>query len=138
MWEELQLKNKKAITFVAHIENHIAEMGIEGKVKCKICGKDIDEIFKEESEGGEKLKLKMWEEKGDELPFRCELDGIKGAGKTMSDALMRVFHLKGIVTDEMLRWHKREAKKELARIIFWNYLGGKVWGDAIGILERSE
>ena len=84
------------------------------------------------------MKLKMWEVKGDELPFRCELDGIKGAGEKMSDALMRVFHLKGVVTDEMLKWHKREAKKELARILFWRYSSNETLGDAIGILERDE
>lgn len=49
-----QLKEKKmdkANVFVKHIEDHIKEMGIEshgGKVVCKICGKDIDTIFKEE------------------------------------------------------------------------------------------
>ena len=31
--------------FVRHIENHLKEMGIKGKVMCKICGKDIDEIY---------------------------------------------------------------------------------------------
>jgi len=33
--------------FVRHIENHLKEMKIRGKVICKICGKDIDEIYKE-------------------------------------------------------------------------------------------
>ena len=38
--------NKEEI-FVRHIENHLKEMGIEGKIVCKICGKDIDEIYQE-------------------------------------------------------------------------------------------
>ena len=37
----------KEKTFVEHIENHLRDMGIEGKVICKICGKDIDMIAKE-------------------------------------------------------------------------------------------
>ena len=53
MWEKLQLKHKKALAFVEHIEKHIAEINLGGKVICKICGKDIDEIFKEEIEGDE-------------------------------------------------------------------------------------
>ena len=37
--------------FVRHIENHLKDMKIKGKVICKICGKDIDEIYKEEKDG---------------------------------------------------------------------------------------
>ena len=42
----------KATKFVRHIENHIKEMSPEqkgyGLVMCKVCGKTIDEIDKEE------------------------------------------------------------------------------------------
>lgn len=41
----------KALTFVIHIEKHLEEMGIKakgGKVCCKICNKDIDEIYEQE------------------------------------------------------------------------------------------
>jgi len=43
----------KANVFVKHIEKHIKEMGIKshsGKVVCKICGKDIDQIYEEEKD----------------------------------------------------------------------------------------
>ena len=33
--------------FVEHIEQHLKDMKIDGKVLCKICGKDIDEINEE-------------------------------------------------------------------------------------------
>lgn len=33
--------------FVEHIEKHLKEMSIKGKVECKICGKDIDKICEE-------------------------------------------------------------------------------------------
>lgn len=39
----------KEIKFVKHIEKHLKEMGIGGKVVCKICGKDIDTISEEEN-----------------------------------------------------------------------------------------
>jgi len=39
----------KSRIFVRHIENHLKEMDISGKVMCKICGKTIDEIYEEES-----------------------------------------------------------------------------------------
>ncbi len=42
----------KAVKLVRHIENHIKQMSPEeknhGKVMCKVCGKTIDEIDKEE------------------------------------------------------------------------------------------
>ena len=50
MWEDLELKQKKALAFVDHIEKHLVERRIGGKVTCKICDKDIDTIFKEEVE----------------------------------------------------------------------------------------
>jgi hypothetical protein len=40
-------KSNKNDIFVKHIENHLKEMGLE-KVVCKICGKDIDTIYKEQ------------------------------------------------------------------------------------------
>jgi len=40
----------KAELFVEHIENHLKELKIKGKVQCKICGKTIDEIFDEAGE----------------------------------------------------------------------------------------
>ncbi len=52
--EEEFKKYEKEIIFVAHISNHLLEMELEGKIKknskvcCKICQKDIDEIYKEE------------------------------------------------------------------------------------------
>jgi len=45
----------KEKVFVRHIENHLKKMKIKGKVICKICGKDIDEIYQEE---GVKIKKK--------------------------------------------------------------------------------
>ena len=48
-WGDYQFKATK---FYNHIENHLKEMNPEekrhGKVMCKICGKTIDEIDKEE------------------------------------------------------------------------------------------
>ena len=42
----------KAVKFIRHIEKHIKQMAPEeknhGKVMCKVCGKTIDEIDKEE------------------------------------------------------------------------------------------
>ena len=46
-----RIDTEKAIVFVEHIENHLAELGLKGKVKCKICEKTIDEIYEEEKEG---------------------------------------------------------------------------------------
>ena len=50
--EKEELRVRKAVLLVEHIENHLKEQGItshDGKVICKICGKTIDEIYKEES-----------------------------------------------------------------------------------------
>ena len=41
---EPKVRNAK---FVAHIVKHLKELGIQGKVCCKICGKTIDEIAEE-------------------------------------------------------------------------------------------
>ena len=49
--EKEELRVRKAVLLVEHIENHLKEEGItshEGKVICKICGKTIDEIYEEE------------------------------------------------------------------------------------------
>jgi len=36
----------KSVKFVKHIENHLKDLNIhKGKVLCKICGMDIDEIY---------------------------------------------------------------------------------------------
>ena len=40
-------KGKRALKFVAHIENHLKDMDGDLKVCCKICNKTIDEIYKE-------------------------------------------------------------------------------------------
>jgi len=43
-------KKHKALIFVEHIEAHLTEIfkpKDNAKVMCKICGKTIDEIFKE-------------------------------------------------------------------------------------------
>ena len=43
------MSNKsKGKVFVEHIERHLKDMKIKGKVQCKICGKDIDQIYKED------------------------------------------------------------------------------------------
>lgn len=51
--EQLVITMNKNDVFVKHIENHIKEMNPEqkkhGKVMCKVCLKDIDEIFKNEN-----------------------------------------------------------------------------------------
>ena len=48
-WGDYQFKATK---FVNHVENHLKQMSSEekhhGLVMCKICGKTIDEIDKEE------------------------------------------------------------------------------------------
>lgn len=46
--ENLNKFTEKAMCFVAHIDNHLLEMGIDGKVVCKICGGDIDDIYREQ------------------------------------------------------------------------------------------
>ena len=48
----VSLEWAKARVFVRHIEKHLKQKGINGKVCCKICGKNIDQIFEEE--GSEK------------------------------------------------------------------------------------
>jgi len=51
--ESLRVKNwhsRRCRIFVEHIEKHLLDMGIKGKVQCKICGKDIDQIYLEESD----------------------------------------------------------------------------------------
>ena len=40
-------KREEALIFVEHIEAHLKELGIDGKVMCKICDKTIDEIISE-------------------------------------------------------------------------------------------
>lgn len=46
-------KEKKALAFVNHVEKHLKQMSNQekrhGKVMCKICMKDIDEIYEEEN-----------------------------------------------------------------------------------------
>ena len=44
----MKLNQNKATVFVKHIEKHLKEYRIKGKVECWICGKDIDQIYKEE------------------------------------------------------------------------------------------
>ena len=39
----------KGKVFIEHIERHLRGQGIKGKVICKICGKDVDTIYKEEN-----------------------------------------------------------------------------------------
>ena len=36
---------RKTIKFVRHIEEHLVQMKLKGKVSCRICNKDIDEIY---------------------------------------------------------------------------------------------
>ena len=43
------LHEERSSVFVKHIENHLREQKINGKVHCKICGKTIDEIYDEEA-----------------------------------------------------------------------------------------
>ena len=43
------LHEERPSVFVKHIENHLREHKINGQVLCKICGKTIDEIYKEEA-----------------------------------------------------------------------------------------
>jgi hypothetical protein len=45
--KELLDKNKKAMAFVKHIEGHLKTMDVGDQVICKICGKTINEIYKE-------------------------------------------------------------------------------------------
>ena len=40
-------KRDKTLLFIEHIEQHLREMGIQGKPVCKICRKDIDTIVDE-------------------------------------------------------------------------------------------
>ena len=40
---------EEALAFVKHIQRHLHELEIDGKVVCKICGKTIDEIYEEET-----------------------------------------------------------------------------------------
>lgn len=42
-----QERASKEEIFVRHIQQHLKDLQIEGKVLCKICGKDIDEIAEE-------------------------------------------------------------------------------------------
>ncbi len=43
---ELVGRNKETL-FVNHIEHHLKEMKIDGKVHCKICNMNIDEMIEE-------------------------------------------------------------------------------------------
>ena len=38
----------KSLIFVRHVQKHLTDKDIKGKVICKICNKDIDQIYKEE------------------------------------------------------------------------------------------
>lgn len=43
-------KTRKAVAFIQHIEKHLEQMfgkGHHAKVECKICGKNIDSIYRE-------------------------------------------------------------------------------------------
>lgn len=59
------IKENKSDWFVKHIENHLIELQVKekrdvGKVCCKICNKDIDEIAEERlAEIFTDLKVKM-------------------------------------------------------------------------------
>ena len=49
--EREEMRIRKAVLLVDHIQKHLDEDGIVshgGKVICKICGKTIDEIYEEE------------------------------------------------------------------------------------------
>jgi len=41
-------RHERNTVFVAHVANHLVEQEIQGKVMCKFCNKDIDEIHDEE------------------------------------------------------------------------------------------
>ena len=45
--EKEELKIRKAVLFVEHIESHLGSLN-KTNVICKICGKTIDEIYNEE------------------------------------------------------------------------------------------
>ena len=51
--EKEELRVRKAVLFVDHVQKHLDTEGIishGGKVICKICGKTIDEIFEDEQD----------------------------------------------------------------------------------------
>jgi len=41
------MKKTKGQVFIEHIQKHLVEMEIEGKVHCKICGMTVEEIYEE-------------------------------------------------------------------------------------------
>ena len=48
-YKRLSKYEEPSSVFVKHIENHLRELKINGKVMCKICGKTIDEIYEKEA-----------------------------------------------------------------------------------------
>lgn len=48
-------QNKDNI-FINHIQRHLDEMGIDGKVICKICGKSAEQVYKEVGRGIEVIR----------------------------------------------------------------------------------
>lgn len=56
--DDIEIKEYKALLFVEHIEQHLKDKKIKGKVICKICNKTIDDIYKEARERQMKMKAK--------------------------------------------------------------------------------
>ena len=66
-----------------------------------------------------------------ELPYRIEIDGLKGASKTPSGAAIVALSVGGMIPKGI------RDRKDIARYIFWNYEENTVWRKLIEILEND-
>ena len=70
--------------------------------------------------------------KNDEVPYRIQIDELRGAGDSPSGAVIALLRVgKKIPTG--LR-----DKKEVARYLFWHYQTNAVWAKLIHILEQNK
>lgn len=104
--------NKEKV-FVRHIENHLKDLNILGKVICKICNKDIDTIFFEEGLN-ETVKKILRED-----DYRCRLCE-KIASKQFNSYFLKMtekIHIRVCrhcylrVTKYVSLWHKINGEK---------------------------
>ena len=66
-----------------------------------------------------------------ELPFRIQVDGLRGAGRTPAEATMVALSVGGKIPVGM------RDNKEAARYVFWSYESNATWSRLIYILEQD-
>jgi len=70
--------------------------------------------------------------KDDELPYRIEIDNLRGAAKSPAKATLAALSVGKIISSEM-----RNNPKLAASHIFWYYEANPDWVKLISILEQN-